>query len=113
MAGIKTDDSDSSPYSMMFLNNAIQNEETTVYHRGGAIFPSSTSHEHILSQAKSAINRNWLLIDNQSTVHVICNPNLLNNIRRMDRTMNIFYNAGVKTTRMVGGMPRVVEVWYH
>ena len=90
MEGLKMDDFDDSPYFLMFLNNTIQNEDTTAYHRGGAIFPSSTSHEHILSQAKSAINRNWLLIDNQSTVHVIYNPKLLKNIQRAERTMHIF-----------------------
>ena len=98
---------ESSPYSLMFLNNEIQNEQTTVDHRGGAIFPSSTSHEHILSQAKIAINRNWLLIENQSTVHVIYNPKLLNSIQRSERTMHIFYNAGVNTTDMFGDMPGV------
>ena len=113
MVGIKMDDFDDSPYPLMSLNNKIKNEETAADHMSGTIFPSNTSHEHIFSQEKGYIILNWVLIDNQSTVHVICNPNLLNNIRRMDRTMNIFYNSGVRTTRMVGGMPGVVEVWYH
>ena len=100
-----------SPYSLMFLNNAIQNEENTEDHRIGTIFPISTSNEHILSQAKGYINRNWVLIYNQSIVYVICNPKLLNNIRRTDQTMNIFCNAGVKTTNMVGGIPGLVGFW--
>ena len=37
----------------------------------GIIFPIIPSREHILSQEKGAINRNWVLIDNQSTVHMI------------------------------------------
>ena len=49
MTGLKMDDFDNSPYSLMFLNNAIQKEETTAEHRNGIIFPSITSHEHILS----------------------------------------------------------------
>ena len=89
MAGIKTDDSDSSPYSMMFLNNAIQNEENTVEHMSGKISTSSTNHENILSQAKGGINKNWLLIENQSKVHVFCNPKLLKNIQRMEQTVHI------------------------
>ena len=107
------EDFDNSPYSLMFLNNAIQNEETTADHRSGTIFPSITIHEHILIQAKGDINRNWVLIDNQSTVHVIYNLKLLNNIRRTDRTIHIFCNAGVKTTDMVGDTPGMGEVWYH
>ena len=89
MAGIKTDDSDSSPYSMMFLNNAIQNEENTVEHMSGKISTSSTNHENILSQAKGGINKKWLSIENQSKVHVFCSPKLLKNIQRMDQTVHI------------------------
>ena len=80
MTGINMDDFEDSPYSLMFINNAIQNEDTTADHRSGTIFPSSTICENILSQAKGAINQNWVLIDNQSTVNVIYNPKLLNNI---------------------------------
>ena len=97
----------------MFLKNSIQNEETTADHRSGTIFPSSTSHEHILSRAKGNINRNWILIENQSTVHVICNKKILNNIQRTDKTMHIFCDSGVKTTDMVGDMLGVGEVCYH
>ena len=84
------DDFDDTPYSMMFLNNVIQNEETAADHRSGTIFTSSNSNENILSQAKGDINLNWLLIDNQSPVHVICNTKLLKKIRRTDRKMYIF-----------------------
>ena len=56
MTGLKMDNFDNSPPSLMFLNNAIQNEETNADHRSGTLFPSSTSHEHILSQAKGSIN---------------------------------------------------------
>ena len=60
MPGLEMDGFDDSPYYLMFLKNAIQNEETNSDHRGGTIFPSSTSHEHIFSQAMGAINRNWV-----------------------------------------------------
>ena len=56
MARIKMDNFDNSPYSLMFLNNAIQKEETNADHRSGTIFPSSTIHDNILVQAKVAIN---------------------------------------------------------
>ena len=62
MAGLKMDNFDNSPYFLMFLNNAIKNEETTADHIIGTSFPISTSHENILIQAKGDINRNWVLI---------------------------------------------------
>ena len=36
--GLKMDAFDDSPYSLMLLNNATQNEETTSDQRSGAIF---------------------------------------------------------------------------
>ena len=54
-----------------------------------------------------------MLIGNQSTACVIYNPEPLNNIRRTDQTIHIFFNAGVKTTDMVGDMPGVGVIWYH
>ena len=54
--GLEMDAFDDSPYSLMLLNNATQNEETTSDQRSGAIFPISTSHENIHIQAKGAIN---------------------------------------------------------
>ena len=71
MIGVEIDNFDDSPYCLIFLNNTIQNEETTVDHRSGTIFPSSTSCENIFSQARGDINQNWVLIDNQSKVHAI------------------------------------------
>ena len=70
-AGLEIDNFDNSTYSMMFLNNAIKNEETNADHRSDTNSISSTSHEHTLSQAKGAINQHWVLIDNRSTVHLI------------------------------------------
>ena len=39
--GTKMDNFDDSPYYLMLLNNAIQNEKSTVYHRSGTIFQIS------------------------------------------------------------------------
>ena len=58
MLGIGMDDFVDSPYYLMPLKKSILNEETNADHRSGTIFPSSTSHEHTLSQSKDAINRN-------------------------------------------------------
>ena len=49
-----------------------------------------------LSQFKGAINKNWVIIDSQSTIDLFCNPSLLKNIRKVTTKLNIFCNAGKK-----------------
>ena len=107
MTGLQIDNFDDLPYYLLFLNNEIQNKTTTTDHRIGTTLPSSTIHGHICIQAKGSINQNWVLIDHQSTVRLICNPELLKNIRRTDQTMHIFCNVGLNTTDIVGDMPGV------
>jgi hypothetical protein len=60
------------------------------------------------------IPKNWILLDNQSTVNVFCNKDLLKNVRKTDRRMTIMCNAGATVRSMIGeldGYPG--EVWYN
>ena len=57
--------------------------------------------------------KNYILLDNQSTVDVFCNQNLLNNIRKSNSTMTIETNGGTLTTNMKGHLNGHGEVWCH
>ena len=55
----------------------------------------------------------WILLDNQSTVDVFHNKNLLRNVRKSNTSLNIHCNAGVATTNMIGDLKGYGTVWYH
>jgi hypothetical protein len=55
----------------------------------------------------------WILLDNQSTIDVFNNSDLLENIRQTTRKMHIHCNAGVAITDMVGDLPGYGTVWYY
>jgi hypothetical protein len=59
------------------------------------------------------VSKNWILLDNQSSVDVFCNSKLLKNVRKTNKVMNIKCNAGVTRTDMIGDLPGYGEVWYY
>jgi hypothetical protein len=57
--------------------------------------------------------RTWILLDNQSTIDVFYNRDLLTDIRKGTGSMDIHCNAGVATTNLVGELAGYGTVWYH
>ena len=60
--------------------------------------------ENIFAQQKSRgmVNKNYLLLDNQSTVNQIANPNMLKNIMKSSKPIKIHCNAGMSKTELKG-----------
>ena len=58
------------------------------------------------------IPKSWVLLDNQSTVDVFHNRDLLRNIRRVGSRMYIHCNAGTQWTDQQGDLPGYGPVWY-
>ena len=60
----------------------------------------------MFSQSKGYINKDWVLLDSQSTIDLFCNTSLLTNIRVVNDHLNICCNAGSGSTNMVGDLKR-------
>jgi hypothetical protein len=63
---------------------------------------------------EGVIPHSWILLDNQSTVNIFHNRELMYGIQTAERWMHIRCNAGVTRTNLMGkvkGFPG--EVWYH
>ena len=68
---------------------------------------------HAMTQEKSTICKTWILLDNQSTVDVFHNADLLINIREVDNHITVHCNAGKVQVNMMGELAGYGSVWYY
>ena len=59
------------------------------------------------------MSQEWVLLDNQLTIHTFCNCNFLHDIRTAKRMLVLKTNAGSAAVSKVGDLPGVGKVWHH
>jgi hypothetical protein len=64
------------------------------------------------SQVSKRIPDTWILLDNQSTIDLFCNEELVKNIRESNTTMNVHCNAGARSTNLIADVPGYGWVWF-
>ena len=66
------------------------------------------------AQVEGRLPKTWILLDNQSTVNIFSNKDLLKDVRTTHRCMRIHCNTGWSVTNMIGRLPGYPgKVWYN
>ena len=80
------------------------------------IFVQRTLNQRLgtmFAQSKAKINPRWILLDNQSTVDLFYNPDLLTDVKTVDDHITVHCNAGDVVVNMMGLLPWYGWVWFY
>lgn len=70
-----------------------------------------TKTQHIIMTNKELVNKHWLLLDNQSTVHIFKSKYLLSNVKKSDETIRCYCNGGYQDTEEIGEIEGIGDVY--
>ena len=66
-----------------------------------------------MDNIKGRLDHLWVLLNNQSTVHIFCNEMFLVNVRKSRNALELHTNAGSTIINEIGELPGVGTVWFH
>ena len=94
-------------YGLDFLNIATDGAPevpTNIY---------SINYDTVLKQSGGKVNPTWIILDNQLTVNVFSNPDIVVNISETSQYMHVYCNAGNMIISTSASWPGFGEAWFH